>query len=147
MNITQVSNSFNYKTNNNQSFKGLWGKTSHVIDEDKGMGAFINKETRYYHPFSNESRDEISSTITSNSSAYINSQDCTYVIKECKVCSPLNFTKEEYEEYKNANKSTTLTDRIKQIHVAVKDKFKNCQLDEQDTAVNEAVGSRLSASI
>lgn len=147
MNIIQVSNSFNYKINNNQAFKGLWGKTSHVIDEDKGMGAFINRETRYYHPFSDESRDEISSQINRNSSAHINSQECTYVIKECKVCAPLSFKEEEYKKYKNADKSTILTDRIKQIHEEVKSKYTNCERDKQISAVNDVVGSRLSANI
>lgn len=147
MNITQVSNSFNYKINNNQAFKGLWGKSSKVNDHDEGMGIFTNRETRYYHPFADEPRDEALSTITKNSDAYANTEECTYIIKECKLCAPLGFTKTDYERYKTANYSTTLTDKIKQVHKEVKDKFINCEFDAQDSAVNDVVGSRLSARI
>ena len=147
MNITQVSNSFNYKVNNNQTFKGLWGKSSLVNDEDPGMGIFTNRETRYYHPFADESQNEISSTITKNSDAYINTEACTYVIKECKQCAPLSFTKTDYERYKTAHSFTTLTDSIKRIHEEVKDKYTNCELNTQKSAVNDVVGSRLSANI
>ena len=147
MNITQVSNSFNNKLNNNQSFKGLWGKSSLVSDEDPGMGVFTNRETRYYHPFADESHEEVLSTMTRNSDAYINTEECTYVIKECKLCAPLSFTKTDYEKYKTAHSFTTLTDSIKRIHEEVKDKYTNCERDKQNSAVNDVVGSRLSANI
>ena len=70
-----------------------------------------------------------------------------YIIKECKLCAPLSFTKTDYEKYKIAHSFTTLTDSIKRIHEEVKDKYTNCERDKQNSAVNDVVGSRLSANI
>ncbi len=147
MSVSSINNFNNLYNGKTQSFKGLWNKTSVSNDEDPGMGVFTNRETYYYHPFRNESINQISSVVINNSDAYVDTESKVYVIKECKVCTPLSFTKEQFEDYSNATINTEPTDMIKKTHAEVQDKYLDYHLGRQTSAVNKDVAKRLSLII
>ena len=139
MNINQINNIYN-----TQAFKGLWNKTTVNADHDKGMGVFTVRETTYYHPYSDETRDEIASVVKANSNAYIDNETNQYKIKECRVCTTLPMTKKDYEEYAAATNNTLLTEKLRNIHIDVRDKYTDNEWNNQKSAVNESVKHRIS---
>ena len=74
--------------NTSINFQGLWRKTTQRTDFDKVMQIKRIEETSYYHPFSDETPEEIAHVVNSHSSADIEEEygQSVYIIKECKLC-------------------------------------------------------------
>lgn len=126
---------------NNKNFQGLWSKTSHSCNFDSGLGVFVVKDTFYYHPFSDETQDEINKVVDDNSFADVvcinGEENPKYVIKECKICKKLPFNKSDFEMYSQAKFNTPFTSLMKKIHKEVQTKFINKNFgEEQISAVN-----------
>lgn len=137
MNISAINHTYNSNRNNTQAFKGLWGKTSVINDQEPAMCVFKNQETCYYYPFEDESNEEIRKVVERNSYANIDVIRKQYKVRECKICTTLPFTKNAYQQYENAGLTTEVTDDLTNIHMSVKDKFTNNKLNQQTSAVNE----------
>lgn len=137
MNISAVNHSNNFNQNNTQSFKGLWRRTSLINDKEPAMCIFKKQETYYYHPFADETDEDIKNVVAKNSKAYIDMKKKQYVVNECKVCSTLSFTKSDFEEYKNAGYTSPITEKLKRVHLASRNLFINNELNGQTPAVNE----------
>lgn len=144
MRIPLVQNSYG-KINNsrNQSFQGLWGETTRVLDKDTVLGVRTDYETYYYYPFADEFPDEIQEVVDNNTDAYFDEKSgCKYVVKECKVCMTLPFKEVHFNNYQKADSSTRMTQNLKRVHYSVKDKYINNK-GEQESAVNPAMSSKL----
>lgn len=143
MNISAINQTYNMKSNQTQAFKGLWRQTTASNDRDKAMCIFKNKETTYYHPFSDETKEEIDKVVEKNSCAYMDESIPQYIIKECRVCTTLPFTKKQFNEYYSANSNIEVTPTIRRIHAFVSDKFINSNLDAQKSAINSNVSKAI----
>ena len=53
-------------------------------------------------------------------------------------------TKQDYEEYARATNNTVLTQKLRNIHIDVRDKYLTNQMNQQKSAVNESVKHRVS---
>ena len=137
MNISKINIAYN------NSFKGLWGETKYKTDIDTVMNIQKSVETKYYYPFADESPEEISSIVKSNTNARMYTANKNYSLKECKVGVPLPFTKQEYEKYKALKGRVSLTEKIQRIHAEVLNKFSNGDYENQEPAFNENVKQRL----
>lgn len=137
MDISAVNHSYNFNQNNTPAFKGLWRRTSLINDKEPAMCVFKNQETYYYHPFADETEEDIKKVVAQNSRAYIDKEKRQYIVKECKVCSTLSITKSDFEEYKKASYYSPITEKLKAIHMTVRDLFINNNLNGQTPAVNE----------
>ena len=87
--------------NNSQSFKGLWGKID--IFSRSSDDNFVHIATKNYHPFKDETKEEIAEVERFNSSKYEAAWFETGGInikeeRSVQTMAPLNFTKKEYEE-------------------------------------------------
>lgn len=143
MNISAINQTYNMKSNQTQAFKGLWRQTTASNDRDKAMCIFKNKETTYYHPFSDETKEEIDKVVKKNSCAYMDESIPQYIIKECRVCTTLPFSKKQFNEYYSANSDIEVTPTIRRIHAFVSDKFINSNLDAQKSAINSNVSKAI----
>ncbi len=133
--------------NNIQSFKGLWAKTTIKSDFDDIMGVLKIIKTTYYHPFKDETPEEIKSIIDSNKVAYIEEPEGEkpkYYINECKQCTKLPFDSSAYKSYLEATSSTRLSRTLKMVNYYATDKYKNNEYgDKQITAVNGMVDYKI----
>ncbi len=91
--------------NNSQSFKGLWGKID--IFSRSSDDNFVHIATKNYHPFKDETKEEIAEVERFNSSKYEAAWFETGGInikeeRSVQTMAPLNFTKKEYEAYKQS---------------------------------------------
>ena len=110
------------------------------------MCIFKNKETTYYHPFADETKEEINRVVDKNTCAYMDESIPQYIIKECRVCTTLPFSKKQFNEYFTANSNTEITPAMKRIHAFVVDKFINSNLDAQKSAINKNVSEAINYS-
>ena len=135
------------QVNTIQTFKGLWSKTTIKSDFDDIMGVLKITKTTYYHPFKNETPDEIKSVIEANKNAYIDEpadEKPKYYINECKQCTKLPFDASAYKSYVEATSSTRLSPTLKMVNFYVADKYKNNKYgDEQIPAINGTVDYKI----
>ncbi len=127
--------------NTSINFQGLWRKSTQKTDFDTVMQIKKMEETYYYHPFSDETAEQIAQVVQSHSSANIeekNNQYC-YYIKECKLCSKLPIDTKSYENYTQLKK---LSQRAKNIHRIVLGKYTNPDFGVQQSAVNEEIAKK-----
>ncbi len=132
--------------NNNQSFKGLWAKTTIKSDFDNIMGVLKVIKTTYYHPFKDETQEEINAVIEANKNAMIDESDGKpkYIINECKQCIRLPFTKSAYDAYLEATSLTRLSPTLKLINSYAVDKYRNNEYaDRQISALNGSVDYKI----
>ena len=127
--------------NISMNFQGLWRESTQKTDFDRVMQIKKIENTYYYHPFSDESKDEISQVVSKNSYADIVEQNGqpVYIIDECKVCSKLPVDSQSYENYMKAQR---LSQRAKNIHRIVQNKYINPELHYQKPAVNPEIARR-----
>lgn len=147
MRITALNQTHNLKQNNVQSFKGLWGRTTVTNDQEPAMCIFKNLETTYYYPFSDETEDDIAEVISHNTYAFIDETIPQYKVKECKVCTSLPFTQSTYEKYAASGQYTPITENLRKIHTFVHDKYITNELNQQQSASNKALASRLNVKV
>lgn len=131
--------------NISMNFQGLWRESTQKTDFDKVMQIKRVEDTYYYHPFADEPQDEISQVVDKHSYADIVEKDgqSVYIIKECKVCSRLPVDSQSYENYMNTQR---LSQRAKNIHRIVQNKFINPELHYQKSAVNPEIAKRFKAT-
>ncbi len=145
MKIFSINNIYN--SVRNQSFKGLWGKSSTNTDFNPLLCLPTNRKTYYYYPCIGESPERVRNIKESIDKAGIereNDKDQEYNIEECKICATLPFTTKEYLEYSKFKPTSKLTKKIYEIHSAVRDKYKNKDLDsEQISAQNPNVEQKV----
>ncbi len=149
MNIRSLNIGLNNSigSNKNQSFNGLWGGTTRLVDKDPVLGVNTDYETYYYYPYLDEPLSEIDNVIKNNTAAYIDAENGSrYVVKECKVCTTLPFKAVHFDIYRHADSSTRLTQNLKKVHFSVQDKYINNQ-GEQKSAVNDVIKSRLNVKM
>ena len=91
--------------NNAQNFKGLWGQSKEVLSGSDDI--FLYEKTKFYHPFKDETKEEIESVKLKN--RYTNCElwpDYGYSfvnnVVKVKEDEPLNFTKQEFLKYKRS---------------------------------------------
>ena len=146
MKISPVNNSYVQKktVNNNQSFNGLWGKPTSKCDIDPILSVPKIYKTFYYYPFIGESKESIKSNVDKVNHAELRREDglTKYYVRECKVCVDTEATKEEYEEYINVNNPKDVTDKMVDIHKAVKGKLRDCPLDAEPRSAQNPVVSK-----
>lgn len=126
------------QTVQNKNFKGLWKEPRVKIDFDPILNVPKIKDTYFYHPFANETEQEIKDTIKRvNKAEFINDNGTVkYYVRECRLCLKTPFTKEEFEAYTNIS-SGFVGKKEKAIHEAVQGKYLNSPLDgEQKSASN-----------
>ena len=104
MNIRAISvNSVKNNYNKQQSFKGLWDKSSFQSDIDPALNIPCVKKCYYYHPFLDETEAQIAQVIKENSHAQIiQDPKDKYEIKECKRALGLPFSQDQYEKYRSS---------------------------------------------
>ena len=139
MKVLSISNNYNSRI---QSFKGLWGATTKNTDIDPTLGVNIVSVTSYYYPFLGESKESIKAIAESQSKAQIEtvegSQKPNYVINECKICSTIPFTQEDFDNYySETNPSSRFTRNKQRLHAYVHRKFLNSDYEHQKSASNE----------
>ena len=137
MNISRISQAYN------NSFKGLWGKTTSYTDRDEAMGIMKRRETKLYYPFANETQVEIDNIANQNTSAVLDSPSRCYLINECKIGTRLPFTEEEFLMYKGHDGKSYLSEKIKSIHSEARTKYINSAIDKQESAQNDNIQKRL----
>lgn len=128
----------NSKTNANQNFKGLWGRTKKSADIDQLLEIKRIKTTAYYFPFKNEPAKEYEKAVRDYNFAEVvkdKNKQKLFLLKECKLCAYLPFTKEQYEEYMKSSGD----EKYKEIHEFVSEGiFANGEYGEdQPTAANK----------
>ncbi len=139
MKISQVSNAYNVKQNQSQSFKGLWGKTAFLNDFDQAMCIFKNETTYYYYPYLNETQKDIERVVRENTHSKIDKKNNRFEKQICRVCATLPFTEAQFNEYRKMSKIEPSDIESGRIHRFVQDKFTNSPLNGQVSAVNENV--------
>ena len=131
----------------NQSFKGLWGKSSTNTDIDPVLCIPLTTNTYYYYPCIGESDEKIKNIEESIDEAKIvNVEGGTqkYNIEDCRICARLPFTAKEYLEYSRFKPTSKLTKKIYEIHSAVRDKYTTRDLGpEQKAALNPNVEQKV----
>ncbi len=134
--------------NTSINFQGLWRKSSQKTDFDKVMQIIRTEETYYYHPFSNETQEDIRNVVATNSSADIDekSGNPKYIIHDCKVCSTLPIEEKDFIQYSQSSQTTRLNKLIKRVHKIVQGKYVNPDLNNQQSAVNEEISKRFKAT-
>lgn len=137
MKIASITSNY---TNQAQSFKGLWGRTSKNIDIDSVLGVPSHYVTYYYYPYLDETAEEIKEVVRQNSSADmidINGQS-KYIVKFCNVCTTLPFTRKDFDEYYSAqqNNNVTMSAKIHKYLEALGCRFIDNKTDQQTSAVN-----------
>lgn len=133
--INCVKNNYNKQ----QTFKGVWDKSSICTDFDQALNIPVVKKCYYYHPFSDETEAQIAQVMESNSHAQIihNPSD-RYEIKECKRALRTPFSKDVYEKYRTISSNVSLSEELRKVHYYVSNKFVTSGFDEkeQKTAKN-----------
>ncbi len=135
-----------YKFNSKNTFKGLWAQTTKTSDYEGVLSLLKVTRTSYYHPFKNESANEINQVVNDNTKAYIedNNNNARYIIHECKICTTLPFTQEQFTNYLNSGFDTRLTPTNKLINRYVQNLYiNNGESTEQTPAVNIAVNNKI----
>ena len=101
----------------------------------------------FEHPYADETDEHIQAATKDYTKAYIDeSQDSRYIVKECKICLPLPFTEDQYNEYKRAGLDTEITPDILKTHTFVQNKYLN-NIGEQVSAVNSQLKPKLFRAI
>lgn len=137
MNISRISQAYN------NSFTGLWGKTTSYTDKDEALGIMKRKETKLYYPFANETQEEIDKVANDNTSAVLDSPSRCYLINECKIGTRLPFTEKEFLMYKGLDEKSTITEKVRSIHLEVRNKYVDSVIDKQESAQNDNIQKRL----
>ncbi len=150
MQISAVNS--NIFSQQNKSFKGLWEQTTKSSIDDEGMGILVEKITSYYHPFCDESENDILNVIAANDIAYIddkNDKEPVYKIFECKRCSTLPFKEASYNNtYLAYDDTKRITKKIKLVHRIAENLYKNNKYGKQQiSAANEEVSKHLDENI
>ncbi len=127
-----------------ESFKGLWGKTTVTSDIDSGLGVNVVTETYYYYPFQDETVEQVKEIVRQNTSDYVDekSRPNRYLIHECKVGMILPFQSVHFKNYQQARDVNNVYTNLKKVHFSVKDKYLN-NTGEQISAYNENIGNIL----
>lgn len=148
MKVSAIHNNYNFQNSKSLNFNGLWGNTKRLIDRDPVMGVKTDYQTYFYYPYMDETQEDINKVVSDNTAAYIDDSTnvSTYVVKECKVCTTLPFKKVHFDNYQAANSATRMTPNLKRVHFSVQDKYIN-NIDEQKSAVNEEMTSRLNTRV
>ena len=142
MRISQLNLSLMHCNHNkNNSFKGLWGETSVMKDKDPALCIMSEQQTYYYYPFFDETQDEIDLAVEQNTNAYIDdyAPEPIYVLKECKVCTRLPFTKAAFSNYIRTKNTENIEPEYRKIHTNVVGKYLNNNLGAQISAQNTAI--------
>ncbi len=134
----------NQQKSKNQSFSGLWGKTSSMTDFDPGLSVPVTTTTYYYYPFRDEKPSEVDKVIKSKSSAQIVDYR-RYVINDCKQCMMLPFSEQDYKDYSEISSASDIKPITKIVHRNVRDKYTNSVLYKQDSAANPIIGPTIDA--
>lgn len=139
MRVLPISNNYNTKQ---QSFNGLWGATSKNIDIDPTLGINTVYVTFYYYPFADESKEYINEIVQSHSNAYLDTpfgnQKPKYMVNECKICSTIPFSQDDYDSYYDeTNPDADFTESKQRLHAFVANKFINHDYNNQQSAANE----------
>ena len=145
MNISSV-NAINLSNNKLVNFNGLWGKTISKPDFDEVIAMPTLTQDAYYYPFVDETQMQIDEAVEQNTSSQVvldAEGKRQFLIRNCKVCAPLPINSTQYNDYNKFKASQELKNRLKSVHVFLKDKFINSGFDSssqvQYTAVNPAV--------
>ncbi len=147
MNINSISLFRNYKSN--QSFNGLWGKTSIKTDLDAVMNIPIHEYSYYYYPFLDESAASIKKVKdeTENAAIVIENGKPKYRINDFKLCVPLPFTEKRYKDYMSHNSTGTISPEKMEIFAKmqrhIKDKYSTKDYDMQVSALNSNIAPHL----
>ncbi len=153
MKISSINN-YNH-TQRQQSFNGLWSKTiSHATDINQASACPEKREVSYYHPFLDETDEQIREVVNKNSSSQIVKGDGNtrlLLIRDCRVCAPILTTQKDYDKYMALENLQDFTNKHRSTHVMVKDKFINSGFNSdpkildiiQDSAVNEKITNAL----
>ena len=101
--------------NNSQNFKGLWGKNKELMSGD-GDVWFIEK-TESYHPFKDETINEINKAKKQHSYNSCNSwaeygYNFVYDIKKVQEEKRLPFTQQEFNSYKATKKGAKVPEEL-----------------------------------
>lgn len=149
MKIQAVNNIQNSRINN--SFKGLWGKTSLMTpDIDPVLSIPTIEYTYYYYPFAKESKEEIEKKKAEVQKAYIDISEENkpkYVIHDFKTCTTLPFTEKTYNDYKKITRANQLAEKnlqfLHDLHRYVADKYTTYNYgNEQVSAANEILANK-----
>ena len=126
------------QTIQNKSFQGLWRESRVKIDFDPILNVPKIKDTYFYHPFADETEQEVQDEVKKVNKAEFIKENGTvkYYVRECRLCLRTPFTRKEFEAYSNIA-SGFVGKKEKAIHEAVQGKFLNSPLDgEQKRASN-----------
>lgn len=125
MKISAINNSII-----NKNFQGLWRESKQKVDFDPIMNVPKIRDTHFYHPFSDETDEEIKDTIKSVNKAEFIKEDGTvkYYVRECRLCLKTHFTREEFEAYSKIS-SGFVGKKEKAIHEEVQGKYLNSSID------------------
>lgn len=130
-------------TNKMQSFNGLWGRNSRNIDIDAVLSIPTHYETCYYYPFKDESAEQIKEVVKQNSSAEMITEEgqSKYIVKSCKVCTTLPFSKAQFDEYSSTQDLKSASDISVGIHkflVKLSHRFIDNNQEHQTPAINHS---------
>lgn len=140
MNISSVNNlNINNKSVN---FNGLWGKTISKPDYDEVIAMPTLTQDAYYYPFVDESQLQIDQAVEENTSSQVVNDsygDRQFLIRNCKVCAPLPISSYQYNAYVDFQPSQQLENKLKTVHVFLRDKFINSGFDSESQYQNSAI--------
>ena len=139
MRVLSISNNY---TSRMQNFNGLWGATTKHTDIEPTLGVNAVSITSYYYPFIDESKESVKALALANSSANLETpngnQKPNYVVNECKICSTIPFSQDDFNSYYNeTNPSARFTKNKQRLHSFVFNKFINPDYGKQQSASNE----------
>lgn len=107
-----------------QNFKGVWSRTSKTTDIEPALNIPMVKHFFYYHPFKDETEDQILKVLKDNSDARLVYDDGDkYVVKECKKAVTAPYTRDEYEAYRSLTPNSKLQGKMREIHRDMQEKY------------------------
>lgn len=127
MKISSINSTLEFQNQNKMNFKGLWGKeTQEVLSSSHyshgqmcDVGTDHTVITKEYHPFLDESADEITKTIKEHTKTERGNFECADWIKEVKVVlmPKLEISAADFKAYKAkellSKAENTLEDALK----------------------------------
>ena len=126
------------QTIHNKNFQGLWRETRRKVDVDPILNVPQIRDTHFYHPFIDETEEEINNTIKKiNKAEFITENgNVKYYIRECRLGLKIPYTQKEFEAYSKIS-TGFVGKKEKAIHEAVQGKYINSSIDgEQKSASN-----------
>lgn len=131
MKISQINQlSKNAKPSKSQSFQGLWRQGKRRSDIDPILNVPKIKDTYFYYPFLDETKEEIAAAVKKVNKAEFKTENgiTKYYVRECRVGLRTTFSKQEYENY-SAITNGFIGKKEQKIHEEVQDKLETCPLD------------------